>query len=440
MSLRLLDSFVSTEQLAVVFCDRAFLANMLRFEVALARAEARAGVVPMQFANTIADAATPEAFDASAIVSDSWTSATLAVPFVDALRGRVASIDPEASTYVHWGATSQDVSDTALVLCATRAAAILETDHARLQQALRQLSERHASAIMLARTVLQPAAPITFGAKAAAWFAAVSRTGTRMFAQFDEAAVLQFGGACGTLAALGERGPAVSAELARELGLDEPEAPWHAHRDRLASLVCACGVYSGTLAKIARDISLLMQDEVGEAFEPGGPSSAMPHKRNPSGCAITLAAASRVPGLVATFLAGMAQEHERGVGGWLAEASTLATAVQATGAALAAVTSVVAGLTVDVARMRENLAITREVVFAERAMMLLAPALGRDAAARLIDAAINVARHENRAFGEILALQTGVAAVLTRDELAQLVSPEAYITAAEYFRRRQLSA
>ena len=230
---------------------------------------------------------------------------------------------PQRRAFVHWGTTSQDLSDTALVLCLAAAARILEADHARLARALRRLSETHKATVMLARTLLQPAPPITFGLKAAGWLAAASRGQARLKAAFREACVVQFGGASGTLAALGAAGPDVAKALAAELELPLPDAPWHAHRDRLAHLVGACGVYAGTLGKIARDISLLMQHEVGEASEPGGGSSSMPHKRNPAGCAIVLAAANRLPGLVSAFLSGMVQEHERGLGGWHAESSTI---------------------------------------------------------------------------------------------------------------------
>ena len=436
MSLR--DSFCSTEPVAEVFSDGALLEAMLRFEAGLARVQAGAGVIPAGAAAAIAAAAVPGAFDAAVLARDSWSSATLGVPLVDALRSRVASIDPAAATYVHWGATSQDVVDTALVLCLHRAASILEADHRRLQQALRQQSEAHAATIMLGRTLLQPAAPITFGLKASTWSAAVSRTGTRLFSQFDEAAVVQYGGASGTLASLGDQRAAVAASLAHELGLREPDAPWHASRDRLASLVAACGVYCGTLAKIARDIALLMQEEVAEAFETGGRSSAMPHKRNPSGCAVTFAAASRLPGLVAAILAGMPQEHERGVGGWIAEAPTVSAAVEATGASVAALANVVATLKVDARRMRTNLANTRDVVDAERALMLLAPVVGREAAARLVEAAVEQARRESLPFGDALFSYREVAGQFTREQLRVATSPEAYLVAAEHFRRRQL--
>lgn len=439
MTVRLLESLLTTEPLADIFSDRAVLAAMLQFETTLARVQARAGLIPAAAAGAIAGAADAPSFDAAAIARAARESATFAVPFVDALRAQVAAADPAAAVFVHWGATSQDVVDSALALCLVRAAGVLRTDHARLTAALRDLSDRHAHTVMLGRTLLQPAGPITFGLKAAGWFAAVSRAGATMWPTFEGTRVLQCGGATGTLAALGSDGPRVAADLARELGLNDPGAPWHAHRDRLAACVAACGVYAGTLAKIARDISLLMQAEVGEAAEPGGGSSAMPHKINPAACAGALAAAHHVPGLVASFLAGMNQEHERGAGGWQADAGTVARIVQATGSALASVTTAVSGLSIDPERMRANLAATRGIIFAERAMTRLAPALGREAARRIIDDAAKATRAGKQTFAQALAANPEVGHVIPPADLAALDVPETYLGAAEEFRRRLLA-
>lgn len=435
MSLRLLESLATTEALADVFSDAAVLASMLRFEVALARAEARVGIIPTPAADVIAGV-TLDVFDPAAIARGARASGTITIPFVEALTAKVRAADPAAATFVHWGATSQDVSDTALVLCLVRALGILTADHNRLAGALRRLSEGHAGTLMLARTLLQPAPPTTFGLKVAGWFGAVSRSEGAMASAARDACVLQFGGASGTLAALGSQGLTVASELARQLELPLPDAPWHAHRDRLGSLVAACGVYTGTLGKIARDVSLLMQYEVAEAAEPGGPSSTMPHKRNPAGCAIALAAATRVPGLVSAFLSGMPQEHERGVGGWQAEAATVAAVVQTTGAALAAMAGVVERLSVDPERMRENIAATHGLVFAERAMMLLAPALGREAAGRLIAAAVDAAARGGESFVAALTANAEIVSALPPEALSSLGAPEAYLGVAEQFRRR----
>jgi 3-carboxy-cis,cis-muconate cycloisomerase len=441
MSVRLFESLATTESLAGAFSDAAIVGAMLRFEVALARAEARTGLIPVAAAEAIAAAADGEAgaFDADAIAAmalGARASGTIASTFVDLLRARVQAIEPAAATFVHWGATSQDVSDTALMLCLAHAFPLLAADHDRLTRALRRLSDLHADTVMLARTLLQPAPPITFGLKVAGWYASAARSGAAMRAAFTSACVLQFGGASGTLAMLGPHGLAVGEALARDLDLPLPDAPWHAHRDRLAAFVASCGIYTGTLGKIARDVSLLMQDEVAEASEPGGTSSTMPHKRNPAGCAIALAAATRVPGLVSAFLSGMAQEHERGVGGWHAEATTVASVVQSTGSALAAMADVIEALRVDAARMRANIDATRGLIFAERATLLLAPTLGRDTAARLIADAMAVARRAGDSFTGILAANPEVAAALAPADRENLGTPEAYLGVAEELRRR----
>ena len=438
MSLGLIDHLATTEPLAGIFSDTGVLGALLHFETALARVQARLGVIPPAAADAIARAAVVEAFDPETIARAGRASATVVLPLVEALAARVRALDPSAAAFVHWGATSQDAMDTALALCLSRAAPVLRADHDRLVAALRRLSDAHAGSVMLGRTLLQPASPITFGLKAAGWFAAVSRTGARVLAAFEEACVLQFGGAAGTLGALGVDGPRIAAELARELGLRDPGAAWHAHRDRLASLVAACGVYTGALAKIARDVALLMQPEVAEVSEPGGQSSAMPHKRNPAGCAAALAAAGRLPGLVAAMLSGMPQEHERGLGGWQADAASVAAAVQATGATLASMAEVIDGLRVDPARMRANLTATRGLVFAERAMMWLAPTLGRDAAGRIVAEAVAATGRGGVGFAEALVAGLSAAGVQAPADLASLTSADAYLSAAEELRLRLL--
>jgi 3-carboxy-cis,cis-muconate cycloisomerase len=293
---------------------------------------------------------------------------------------------------------------------------------------------------MLARTLLQPAPPITFGLKAAGWFAATMRAWSRLERACGEASVLQFGGASGTLAALGDRGLEVAGALARELGLSCPDAPWHAYRDRLAAFVAACAMYTGALGKMARDVSLLMQFEIAEAAEPGGSSSTMPHKRNPAGCAMALAAAARLPGLTATMLAGLVQEHERSVGAWLAEWPTMADAVQATGAALSAMREVAHGLSVDPARMRANLDATNGAVFAERIMMRAGAALGRDVAHAKIAEALARSRATGERFGDVLRVTPEIAGVLSDEEWPSLEDPEQYLGGAEAFRQRLLGA
>lgn len=438
MTARLLDSLGTTEALEEIFSDESFLAAMLRFEVALARVEARIGLIPGAAAEAIERVADPHAFDPAAMAAEARTSGTLTIPLVARLTARVRADAPDAAVFVHRGATSQDVSDTALVICVARAAGVLAKDHGRLLTALRRLSDDHASTVMLARTLLQPATPTTFGLLAAGWFGAISRAGTRLLDAFEHARVLQFGGAAGTLAALGTDGPAVARALASELHLREPGAPWHVHRDRLATLVTACGVYTGTLGKIARDVSLHMQYEVSEVAEPGGSSSTMPHKRNPAACAIALAAATRVPGLVAAYLAAMPQELERGVGNWHSEPATVSSVVEATGAALAALTDAAERLHVDPDRMRANLEATRGVVFAEQARMVLAPVIGAASAQQAIDAALEAVRGSGADFVQALLSIDTVRTALNAEDRKRLGAAEEYLGSAELFRRRLL--
>ncbi len=438
MSSRLIGSLATTDALAEVFSDQSILQAMLDFEAALARAEAKAGVIPGRAAEAISAAASAEGLDAAAMAREARSSGTVSIPLVSALTARVQATDAASARFVHFGATSQDVADSAMVLTIQRAHAVLAADHARLERTLRQLSDRHARTVMLGRTLLQPAPPITFGLKVAGWVAALVRGWRRVESASREATVLQFGGASGTLASLGDRGLDVSRALADDLGLRNPEAPWHTHRDRLGSLVSACGLYTATLGKIARDISLLMQDEVGEAAERGGGSSTMPHKRNPAACAVVLAASTRLPGLVAAFLSGMVQEHERAVGGWHAEWPTIADAIQTTGSALSAMADAAAGLSVDPDRMRVNIEGTNGAIFAERAMMLMTSSVGRESARLLVTDALAQSRETGKTFREtLLAIPEAVRAI-PADALRTIDVPEEYLGAAEALRMQLL--
>jgi 3-carboxy-cis,cis-muconate cycloisomerase len=443
LAARLIESLATTEQLAEVFSDISILEAMLDFEVALARAEARVGIVPKSAANRIATAARASEFDIHDLSRGVFRAGTPGIPLVKALTKRVRARDPKAAGWVHWGATSQDVADTALVLLLKRAQPILAGDLERLKKALRALSEQHKTTLMLGRTLMQAAPPVTFGLKAAGWLGALDRGSKRLESAFEEALVLQFGGASGTLASLAEKGTDVARALAEELGLRCPDAPWHTQRDRLASLVCCLGVVTGSLGKMARDISLLMQSEVAEVAEPGGEgrggSSTMPHKRNPIACALALAAAHRIPGLVASFLAAMVEEHERGVGSWQSEWPTVASIVQSTGSAASSLAEVAEGLSVDSARMRKNIADTNGVIFAERVMMLLAAELGRDVARQLLEDTIQKGIAQNKDLCTILAELPEVSSRLNRSVLDQLETPEQYLGSAEAFRRALLN-
>jgi 3-carboxy-cis,cis-muconate cycloisomerase len=439
MSGHLVDSLATTDALARVFADESMVQAMLDFESALAEAQAKLGVIPRTAAEAIVASARASHFDAARLAREAREHATVAIPLVRALRAHVRALDADASRFVHWGATSQDVADSALILALKQARPILAADHQRLDAALTKLSAEHSSTVMLARTLLQPASPTTFGLKAAHWVAALRRGWARVEREYEGAMLVQLGGAAGTLAAMGNQGLDVASALAAELGLAAPTAPWHTDRDRLAALVAALGVYTGTLGKIARDVSLLMQDEVGEAAEPGGGSSTLPHKRNPAAAAITLAAATRMPSLVSAYLSGMVQEHDRAVGGWQAEWPTVAAVVQAAGAGLAALAAAIEGLTVDADRMRANIERTRGAVFAERVVMLTASRLGRDKAEALVRQALDTARARGQTFKQALADLPDAVAALSPQELQTIDDPNAYLGAAEALRQRLLS-
>ncbi len=442
--MRLIESLATTEPLADLFSDESVLEAMLGFEVGLARAQGRLGVIPQAAAQAIHAAARPEAFVSRELAREMLRAGTPGIPLVKALTERVRALDPAAAGFVHWGATSQDLTDTALALLLKRAQPLLAADHSRLDVALRRLADQHRDTVMLGRTLLQPAPPITFGLKAAGWMAAIRRGWARLTEVFTDVLIVQFGGSSGTLAALGEQGIDVGRALAEELGLGYPDAPWHTQRDRLAALVSACGIQTGSLGKMARDIALLTQGEVGEAAEPGGAgrggSSTMPHKRNPIACAVTLAAAYRVPGLVASFLSAMVQEHERAVGGVQAELPTVAAVVQATGLAVASMAEAAETLAVDGARMRANIAATHGTIFAERAMMILGATLGRDVAHKILVEAAEKSIAEQRRLADVLGEMPEVSRHLAKDALRDLDSPEAYLGVAEAFRRRLISS
>jgi 3-carboxy-cis,cis-muconate cycloisomerase len=429
MGTYLVNSLATTDALAHEFSDESLLQAMLDFETALARAQARLGVIPTSAADAIQASAHAAHFDAARIGREARESGTLAIPLVRALTAHVRAVDASSARFVHWGATSQDVADSALVLALARARPLLSADHTRLDATLRALSDRHAGTVMLGRTLLQPAPPITFGLKVAGWVAALGRGWARLDRAYEAAMVVQLGGASGTLAAFGDRGPAIVRAVAEELDLTAPSGPWHTDRDRLAAVVSSAGVYTATLGKIARDLALLMQHEVGEAAEPGGGSSTLPHKRNPAACAVAIAA----------FLGGMLQEHERAVGGWHAEWPTVAAAVQATGAALASLADATASATVYPDRMRANIERTNGVIFAERVVMLTASRLGKEGAQAAVSEALARTRETGQSFKDALSAIPDVAGLLSPEELESIDVPEQYLGAAEALRLKLLA-
>jgi 3-carboxy-cis,cis-muconate cycloisomerase len=441
---RLLDPLFTTDRMRAVFSDRGRLQGMLDFEAALARAEARAGVVPAPAVAQIAAQCRADAFDLGELARGSALAGNTAIPMVKALTALVAKHDEAAARFVHWGATSQDAMDTGLVLQLREALGLIDADLARLSAVLAGLADEHRRTVLAGRTWLQQATPVTFGLKAAGALSAIERHRARLRELRPRVLVLQFGGASGTLAALGADGLKVAAALAEELKLGLPDVPWHAQRDRLAEAATALGLLVGTLGKIARDVSLLMQTEVGEAFEPAaagkGGSSTMPHKRNPVGCAAVLAAAIRVPGLVSVMLTAMVQGHERGLGDWHAEWETLPEICCLAAGALAQLVQVLDGLELDPARMAENLEATRGLVLAEAVTMALGAKIGRLPAHHLIEDACRRAAKAERHLREVLGEDAEVRKHLSADDLQRLLDPANYVGLAEALVDRALAA
>jgi 3-carboxy-cis,cis-muconate cycloisomerase len=440
----LLTPLISSAAMRAVVDDRARLQRMLDFEAALARAEAAVAAIPASAVEPIVAACRAELYDLAALGEEAVAAGNVAIPLVKALTAEVAKSDPEAARYVHSGATSQDVIDTALVLELRAGIDALIADLDRAIEAFTALAGRHRRAAAVARTWLQHALPMPFGLKLAGYAAALARARERLKRLRKEALVLQFGGAAGTLAALGERGLEVSERLAAVLNLPLPDAPWHGHSDRLAEVASACAILTGSCGKIARDVALLMQTEVAEAFEPAAPgrggSSTMPHKRNPVAAASALAAATIAPNLAATIFAAQVQEHERALGGWQAQWPTFPALLLVSSGALAAIVDIAQGLEVDTDRMRSNLDITDGLIMAEAVAVALAPKLGKLEAHKIVEEGSRKAVAGKRNLYNVLAEDERVTAQLTIGELARLFELMGYQGIAQTFIDRQIGA
>src|SRR4030081_2951535 len=435
---------LSSPAMRAVCDDVAYLQRMLDFEAALAHAEAAAGVIPEGAAGPITKACRAEAFDLAVMPEAATKSGNLAIPLVKALTAAVAKDDAEAARYVHWGATSQDVIDTASMLTLRAAIDTLLGDVDRAIAGFAGLAKQHRDTPVVARTWLQHAVPMPFGLKLAEYAAALHRSRRRLRRLRNEGLALQFGGAAGTLAALGDKGMQVAEKLARELKLPLPDAPWHTHRDRIAEAASVFAILAGTCGKIARDVSLMMQTDVGEAFEPSGEgrggSSTMPHKRNPVAAASALAAATMAPNLAATIFAAQVQDHERSAGPWHAEWPTFPTLLLVTSGALAAIVDIAEGLEVDAARMRVNLDATHGLIMAEAVTMALAEKIGKSEAHHLVEAASKKAIAEKKHLRDVLTKDPDVTAHLSANKLAKLFEPMAYQGASQALIDRLLAS
>ena len=427
-----------------VLADEARLQRMLDVEAALARAEAQAGVIPPAAAPAIAAACRAEDFDRAALAEASVKAGNLAIPLVKMLTEAVKKSDPAAAGYVHWGATSQDIIDTAMVLDLRVGIDALRADLNAAVAGFAALAQAHRHTDTVARTWLQHALPMPFGLKLAGYAAALARSRERIEDAARHGLVLQFGGAAGTLAALGDKGLVVSQKLAAALDLPLPDAPWHSHRDRLGEIAAALGILTATCGKIARDVALLMQTEVAEAFEPAGAgrggSSTMPHKRNPVAAASALACAAMAPNIVATIIAGGVQEHERALGGWQAEWSAFPALMLVTSGALAAVADIAGGLSPDPQRMRADLDMTNGLIMSEAVAFALAQTLGKQQAHKLMEDAGKTAVAQQRHLRDVLLADPAVTAVLPPAEIDRLFEPSNYQGAAQAFIDRLLAS
>src|SRR5467141_2627928 len=426
----LLAPMLSSAAMRAVCDDGAYLQNMLDFEAALARAEAATGVITASAAGPIGKACQASAFDLAALAEAAAPSGNLAIPLVKVLTAEVAKADADAARYVHWGATSQDVIDTAGMLTLRAAIDALLPDLDRAIAGFAKLARQHRNTAVVARTWLQHALPMPFGLKLAEYAAALHRSRTRLQRLRGETLALQFGGAAGTLAALGDKGLQVSERLAEELKLPLPDAPWHTHRDRIAEAASVFAIVAGTCGKIARDIQLMMQTDVAEAFEPSGEgrggSSTMPHKRNPVAAAAALAAATMAPNLAATIFAAQVGDHERSAGPWHAEWPTLPALMLVTSGALAGIVDIAEGLEVDGLRMRINLDASGGLIMAEAVTMALAEKIGKSAAHHLVEAASKKAIAGKTGLRDVLTKDPDVVAYLGADKIANLFEPMAY--------------
>jgi len=426
-----------------IFSERTHVQAILDFEAALARAEAGAGVIPEETASAIAAHCRAKRFDLERIAEGTAVAGNVAIPLVAALTDLVARTDPAAAPYVHFGASSQDALDTALVLQLHKALDVFDAELGCLCDALANLVRRHRRSVLLGRTSLQPALPVTFGLKAAGWLSTAVRGRERLRALRPRVLVVQFGGAAGTLASLRHRGLDVATRLAQSLNLGVPDVPWHSARDRLAEVGAALGLVVGGLGKMARDLSLMTQREIGEAFESQahsrGAPSTMPDRQSTIAASAILAAALRVPGLVATLFAAMPQEHERGLGGWQAEWDSLPEICLLTSGALMHAVRVLSGLRIDTERMRANPEATGGVILGEAVALALARHVGPQKAQALVERACARAVETGLQLRDVLETERELTNHFSVAELQELCDPSFYLGLADDLSERALA-
>ncbi|MFF0501773.1 3-oxoadipate enol-lactonase [Nocardia aobensis] len=436
----LFDPVLAAGPITAATSDAAWLQAILDAEAALARAQADAGIISRAHAETIADACRQDEFDAGEIGSAAIVIGNPVGPLVRALTARVAQVDQSAAGAVHRGATSQDILDTAAMLVARRAVDELFIEATAIADHLASLAAQHACTPQVGRSLLQQALPITFGLTASGWLTALDSAASSLAEMIPRLAV-QLGGAAGTLATLGNDGPAVLAAFAQRTGLAEPVLPWHTDRTRIAGLAAALGTLSGVVAKIARDITLLAQTEIAEVAEIAdgiGGSSTLPHKRNPIAAISAAAAAAQAPGLIATLLTASAHEQQRAAGSWHAEWRPFTELLRSTGSAVFWLRTSLNRLRVHPARMRENLSASGGLILAERVTAALAPDVGRLAAHDAITECARSASAETR-FDTLLLNHPVLKPHLTADRVHALLEPSGYLGSTREFIDRALT-
>ncbi|TWS96565.1 3-carboxy-cis,cis-muconate cycloisomerase [Reyranella sp. CPCC 100927] len=419
-----------TAAMRAIFDDRALVGRYIEVEVALARAEARVGVIPAEAGEAIARAAATVTLDFERLKRETDNVGYPILPVV----AQLSTLCGEAGRYVHWGATTQDIMDTATVLQMRAALDLVAADVEALRGILAALAKKHRDTPMAGRTHLQQALPVTFGYKVAIWLAALDRHAERLGQLRPRVEVVQFAGAAGTLASIGDKGLAVQRALAQELGLGEPASTWHVARDGFAEAVNALALITGTLGKIAFDVMVMMSTEFGEVFEPfvhgRGASSTMPQKRNPISSELILAASKIVRQQAGLVLDALITDFERATGPWHVEWAAIPEAFLATSSALHQATFMLGGLIVDAARMRRNLDITSGLIVAEAVMMGLAPHMGRQVAHDVVYGACRQAAEHGTSLLDALMQSADVTRHLDREALARLCDPANYLGAA----------
>ncbi len=417
-----------------IFSDHALLKYMIQAEVALAKAQAQVGVIPESAAAIIADVANTQgiqSIDFENLAIATGLAGNIAIPFVKQFTAAVKAVDEDASRYVHWGATSQDILDTACILQARDALDVVEFQLRHAYAVSLELAEKYRAEVMIGRTWLQQALPITFGHKAARWASSFKRDLDRLEQMKARVLTAQLGGAVGSLASLLDQGSTVVEAYAAQLNLSVPTCTWHGERDRIIETAGFLTIVVGNTGKMARDWSLMMQTEIAEVFEPTakgrGGSSTMPHKRNPVAAASILAAANRVPALMSSMYQSMVQEHERSLGAWHAEWLALPEIFQLCAGALQRTVEVLQGLEVNSKNMQRNIETTQGLIMAEAVMMALAPKMGRLNAHHLVEKACQQAVAEQSHLQDIVSSFAEVKQHFSADELTRIFKPESYL-------------